>query len=157
MPRSVEARSGRLIVGRLIPGDDLIRGLEQVCEAHGIRYAAVVFAYGSLSRASFKMLDRPPGEERARLVPHNVESRGEFIAGQGLVCRSAQGQRETHLHGCISDEQARVLGGHFVPDENPVYNNMDFLLQEIVGVVLTRAYDPVTDTVEMVLEQDVAG
>jgi hypothetical protein len=44
------------------------------------------------------------------------------------------------------------MGGHFTFGQNPVYNNMDFVLQELVGVRLVRTHDPVTNTVEMQVE-----
>lgn len=148
---SIEATTGRAVIGRLLPGADLIGGLEAVCDEHGLDYASIDFAYGSLSRATFKFLQRPDGG-RAVLVEHAIDDRVEFIAGQGLVCRDAEGRRATHLHGAISDDAGRVLGGHFVPGGNPVYNNLDFKLVELRGVRLVRQHDPETDTVEMRLE-----
>jgi predicted DNA-binding protein with PD1-like motif len=150
---AAEARSGRVIVGRLLPGADLIRGLEAVCKEHGVRYAAVNFAYGSLSRASFKRLTIPKGQSRPVLTPMKLDKRVEFLAGQGLVCDGSDGGRDTHLHGCVSDETGQVVGGHFVPGENPIYNNLDFTLQELIGVRLTRRFDDATQTVEMDVEQ----
>jgi hypothetical protein len=149
---AAQAGVGRIVVGRLHPGADLIGGLEAVCDAHGIRFAAVVSCYGSLSAAGFKYLQLPPDETRPRLVPHRVDERVEFMGGQGLVCETPEGRRETHLHGSISDATGAVTGGHFVPGENPVYNNMDVVLQELLDVRLIREHDPVTDTVEMRVE-----
>jgi len=151
--QAAEARAGRLIVGRLLPGADLIRGLEEVCQEHGVRYAAINFAYGSLARASFKRLAIPTGESRAVLTPLRLEKRVEFLAGQGLVCDNPEGGRDTHLHGCVSDETGQVVGGHFLPEENPVYNNLDFALQELQGVRLLRRFEEATQTVEMEIEQ----
>lgn len=148
-----EAGVGRIVVGRLHPGADLIRGLEAVCDAHGLRFAAVVSCYGSLSAAGFKFLQLPPGEERPRLVDHRVDERVEFMGGQGLVCETPQGERETHLHGSISDATGAVTGGHFVPGENPVYNNVDLVLQELLDVRLIREHDQATNTVEMRVER----
>ena len=155
MPRfeTAEARVGRTIVGRLHPGADLIGGLEAVCDAHGIRFASIVACYGSLAAAGFKFLQVPAGEDRSRLVPHVVDERVEFMAGQGLVCETRDGRRATHLHGSISGVTGTVLGGHFNPGENPVYNNMDIVLQELLGVRLIREHDPETDTVEMRVER----
>jgi predicted DNA-binding protein with PD1-like motif len=150
----VAAGAGRLLVGRLLPGVDLIGGLEQACAAHSVRFAAVVACYGSLSRASFRILQLPPGESRPRLIDHRVDARVEFMGGQGLVCEDGDGRRATHLHGSVSDATGVVSGGHFVAAENPVYNNMDFVLQELVGVRLVREHDPETDTVEMRLFAD---
>jgi predicted DNA-binding protein with PD1-like motif len=143
------AAAGRIVVGRLLPGTDLVRGLEAACDEHGVRFAAVLSCYGSLSAAGFKFLQLPGGAERPTLVGHRVDERVEFMGGQGLVCETPDGGRETHLHGSISDATGAVMGGHFVPQENPVYNNMDFVLQELLDVRLIREHDPVTDTVEM--------
>jgi uncharacterized protein len=146
---AAEARPGRLIVGRLHPGTDMIGGLEAACEQHGVRFAAVVACYGSLSSSGFKFLQVPEGESHPRLMPHAVDKRVEFMGGQGLVCERPDGGRETHLHGSVSDETGAVLGGHFEPGRNPVFNNMDFVLQELLDVELIREQDPVTNTVEM--------
>jgi uncharacterized protein len=143
------AGAGRIVVGRLLPGTDLVGGLEAACDEHGVRFAAVLSCYGSLSAAGFKFLQLPDGAERPTLVGHRVDERVEFMGGQGLVCETPAGGRETHLHGSISDATGTVTGGHFVPDENPVYNNMDFVLQELLDVRPVREHDPVTDTVEM--------
>jgi predicted DNA-binding protein with PD1-like motif len=157
MAERVEARSARgdrIVVGRLLPGTDLIKGLERACDEHGIRFAAVLACYGSLSSAGFKFLQLVPGETRPRLVPHRRDERLEFMGGQGLICETEDGRRETHLHGSVSDATGAVWGGHFMPGDNPVYNNMDFVLQEMRGVRLIREHDPETDTVEMRVEPD---
>jgi uncharacterized protein len=150
---SAEARTGRAIVGRLLPGADLIEGLEAVCDHHSVRFAAVAFAYGSLSSAGFKTLQKPAGRNRPVLTLRHVNSRLEFLGGQGLICRDDGGGRATHLHGCVSDETGQVLGGHFERGLSPVYNNMDFTLTELLDIDLIRRWDEETDTVEMVLWQ----
>jgi uncharacterized protein len=147
------ARGGRIIVGRLHPGADLIGGLEAACDAEGVRFAAVTSCYGSLSSAGFKFLQIPPGESHPRLMDHVMDERVEFMGGQGLICETPDGARATHLHGSVSDATGAVLGGHFVPGRNPVFNNMDFVIQELLDVRLVRAHDPVTDTVEMQVER----
>lgn len=148
-----QAGVGRIIVGRLHPGVDLIAGLEGACDVHGLRFAAVLACYGSLSAAGFKFLQIPPGEEHPRLVPHRVDERVEFMGGQGLVCETPDGSRETHLHGSISDSAGAVTGGHFVAGQNPVFNNMDIVLQELLDVGLIRAHDAETGTIEMRVER----
>jgi predicted DNA-binding protein with PD1-like motif len=141
-----------VIVGRLLPGSDLIGGIEAMCDKHHVAYAAVAFSYGSLSAAGFKFLQVPEAGGRATLMPHSVDKRVEFLAGQGLVCDGENG-RAVHLHGAVSDETGAVTGGHFEKGQNPVYNNMDVTLIELIGVRLTRRWDPETQTVEMEVEQ----
>ncbi len=150
---TVEATTGRIVVGRLLPGADLIGGIEAICDQHKIQYAAVSFAYGSLSSAGFKILNVPSPGQRAVLTPHHVDGRVEFLAGQGLVCDDGEGHRATHLHGAISDETGTVKGGHFEKGQNPIYNNMDVTLVELLGVRLIRRWDETTKTIEMEVEQ----
>jgi uncharacterized protein len=149
---SAASSGGRIVVGRLHPGTDMIEGLEAACDEHGIEFAVVVSCYGSLSGSTFKYLQLRPGEDRPRLTDEVVDKRLEFMGGQGLICVTPEGERATHLHGSISDETGTVKGGHFVIGRNPVFNNMDFVLQELRDVRLVRAHDPVTDTVEMSVE-----
>ncbi|HKC18642.1 MAG TPA: PPC domain-containing DNA-binding protein [Candidatus Dormibacteraeota bacterium] len=149
---TVEARSGRVIVGRLLPGADLIGGIEEICDHHNVRFAAVNFAYGSLAEAGFKFLQIPSPGERAVLTPHSLRKRVEFLAGQGLVCEDPDGRRATHLHGAVSDETGSVTGGHFEKGQNPIYNNLDVTLIELLGVRLVRRFEPETQTVEMEVE-----
>lgn len=149
---SAASTGGRIIVGRLHPGTDLIGGLEAACEEHGVEFAAVLACYGSLSGSTFKYLQLHPGEDKPRLTDEVVDKRLEFMGGQGLICVAPDGDRATHLHGSISDETGAVKGGHFVVGRNRVFNNMDFVLQELRDVRLVRAHDPVTDTVEMTVE-----
>jgi predicted DNA-binding protein with PD1-like motif len=146
------ARSGRIVVGRLLPGTDMVSGLEAACDEHRVRFAAVVSCYGSLSSAGFKFLQLAAGETRPKLVGHRVDERVEFMGGQGLICETPEGTRATHIHGSVSDATGSVQGGHFVIGENPVYNNMDFVLQELLDVRLIREHDPETDTIEMRVE-----
>lgn len=150
---SVTAQSGQTLVGRLRPGADLIHGLEQVCDRHAVRFAAVTCAYGSLTRATFKVLEQPEGDDREVLVPREVEERLEFLGGQGLICEDENGRRATHLHGSIAGQSGAVHGGHFEPGRNPIYNNLDFVIVELHGVKLIRAHDDETDTVEMRVRQ----
>lgn len=142
------ATSGRTLVGRLKPGSDLILGLEAVCDNHDVGFAAIVFAYGSLTRATFKVLQRE-GDGREVLVRQDIDERLEFLGGQGLVCQDLDGRRATHLHGSVAGRSGTVLGGHFEPNHNPIYNNLDFAIVELHDVRLVRAHDAETDTVEM--------
>jgi predicted DNA-binding protein with PD1-like motif len=98
---SARDRNG-VIVGRLFPGADLIGGLESACDDHKLGSAVITFAYGSLSRSTFKTLQIPQGSTRAILMPVEIDERLEFLAGQGFICEDSAGRRDTHLHGCVS-------------------------------------------------------
>lgn len=120
----------------------------------------MTFAYGSLAEAGFKFLQVPSPGARAVLTPHAISKRVEFLAGQGLVCEDPEGSRAIHLHGAVSDETGAVTGGHFEKGQNPIYNNLDVTLIELLGVRLVRRFDAETQTVEMevdVLTESVDG
>jgi uncharacterized protein len=138
-----------MIVGRLLPGTDLLGGLEIVCTDYGVRFAAITFAYGSLDRSAFKTLQPVEGQDRPVLMPIEVDERVEFLGGQGLVCETEEGGRDIHLHGCIADASGRVRGGHFIKGKNVVFNNVDFALMELPSLELIRSFDEQTSTFEM--------
>lgn len=152
---SAEVRYGRVIAGRLLPGTELIGGIEAVCDQHGLRFAAIMSAYGSLARAAFRTLQvKSQSDFRPTLERVDLDKRVEFLAGQGLVCEDGKGFRATHLHGAIADETGALQGGHFEPEGNSIYNNLDFVIVELLGAILLREWDQETSTVEMRLLPD---
>lgn len=147
---SAEVRHGRVIVGRLLPGSELIGGIEAACDEHAVRFASIVSAYGSLAMAAFRTLQlTEQGCSRPTLVRVDLDKRVEFLGGQGLVCEDEHGRRATHLHGAIADESGELRGGHFEADGNVIFNNLDFVIAELLGAVLLREWDEETQTVEM--------
>ncbi len=113
---------GRIAVVRIKPNEDLCRAVAAAALAEGFRCALVRGAVGSLLDAAIgygaeKRLDIPgPGVE--------------ILTLSGEVRPDAAGEVQALLTGTISDSDARVYGGRFLPDANPICITLELVLQE---------------------------
>jgi uncharacterized protein len=143
---SSEARMGRIIVGRILPGSDLVTGIEGICRKHSIRQAIIVGTIGSVVNSHFdwaSTVEERPGT--GHTSSRSIEGAGSLIGGQGLVCRNEDGSElDVHLHCTITDPSGAVYGGHFPKGNVPVLSTIDVSLIEITGVKLIRRPHPIT-------------
>jgi hypothetical protein len=68
----------------------------------------------------------------------------EFIGGQGTICHDEKGKVEIHFHGFFCDK-GHIYGGHFDKPGNIVCTTMEIAIQEVLGVEMTRPFDPEID------------
>ncbi len=143
---SGEATVGRVIIGRIMPGSDLVTGIEGICRKHGVSQAIITGAIGSIVDPHFdyaSTTESRPGT--GNTSAKSLKGAGSLISGQGLVCRDADGvELEVHLHCTITDSDGTVHGGHFPKGTVPVLSTTDMTLIEITGVRLVRRPHPVT-------------
>ncbi|MCP4688376.1 MAG: DNA-binding protein [Desulfobacterales bacterium] len=138
--------NGRTIVGRLLPGTDLIRGVEQICREHDLSRGSVVAGIGSLERAQFTYAI-PDEASRIGIAFHDparVEGPLELLACQGMIGEMAEGGLNIHLHGLMSAPDMRVYGGHFLEDGNPVLVTAEIMIHEIKDVRVIKDMDEET-------------
>jgi len=146
---SVEAHKGRTIAARLMPGTDLVTGIEAVCRAHYLNYGYFASVMGSLQKAKYMIPvpnpDAPLGFKYC--APILKEGPIELICGQGVICQSEKGEIMIHLHahGVTFDQEN--FAGHFSAGSNPVLATVDLVIVEIDGAKLMRRYDPITGLV----------
>ena len=110
---------GRVAVIRLKPNEDLVGGVEAAARARGFRHAVVRTAVGSLVDASLSYGD----------------SGRRTVEGPGIEILTLTGDLrngKADLRGTISDKNANVFGGKFVPGENPICITLELVLQEWV-------------------------
>jgi predicted DNA-binding protein with PD1-like motif len=80
-------RFAKAVPVRLRPGTDVMEGLKQVCEAHGIRQGAILMGIGSLRQLSYQVLTPKPetklgaGYTDPVVVPGPVE----ILSLQGVI------------------------------------------------------------------------
>jgi predicted DNA-binding protein with PD1-like motif len=142
---SSEAKMGRFIVGRILPGSDLVTGIEEICRKHGVRQAMIVGTIGSVVNPHFEWastVEERPGT--GHTSSKSIEGPGSLISGQGLVCQKDDNELDIHLHCAITDPSGAVYGGHFPKGTVPVLSTTDVSLVEITGVKLIRRPHPVT-------------
>lgn len=141
--KAVVSSNNRLIIGRILPGVDLIEGIRDLCEQYGIKYGVITSIIGSLRKAGvIYAID----DEKAPLGikysdPTYFEGPLELLGCQGIIGEDDNGQFQIHLHGLMSDKQLRILGGHFIPDENIVLATAEVAIQAVEGVEFIRRFD----------------
>jgi len=151
---AAQGEIGKVVAARLLPGTDIIEGIEKICEDYGIRYAFVGCSIGSLQKATFMYLvPKPEVKVKAGYsTPFELPGPIEFLGGLGVVCEGVNREKLTHFHGTVSDKLDHVYGGHFVKGQNPVLVTMDLIIVEVKGVKLLRKYDEETELVNFAPE-----
>jgi len=143
----------RLILARILPGKDLIEGLEEVCREAGVRQGTILCGFGSLRKTTL-MWVTPNSEVKlgaAYTEPYMAEGPIEFLSAQGTIVPTGPDEMFTHMHGTVADKNGRVWGGHFVKGGNPVLATVEVVIAEITGMRLTRAHDEEVDLPEIVI------
>jgi len=115
-------RFGRVLVARIRPNEDMVGGVEAVCEKHGIRHALVRSGVGSLVDAALSY----GTAQRRDVVGPGIE----ILSLQGEIRPDAAGRPRAQLTGTISDSEARVYGGGFIAGANPICITLELVLQE---------------------------
>ncbi len=120
-----EGRFGRLAAIRLKPNEDLVEGIEAAAAQAGIACGVVRAAVGSLVDAA---LGYGSGEETGVTT---VEGPGiEILTLAGELRPDETGHPRAFLQGTISDTDAKVYGGIFLPGGNPICITLELVLQE---------------------------
>lgn len=143
---------GKVIIGRLLPGTDVIEGIEKICKDHSIKSAFVCLSIGSLQKATFMLAIAKEGTKLGIGYSEPIEVPGpiEFLSGLGVVCEGkTEEEFETHLHATFSNEKKEVYGGHLVKGKNPTLATIDLSIIEVKGVKLGKKFDEETGFVVM--------
>ena len=144
--QSVSSEKGRKIVGRLLPGTDLIKGIEAMCRRHEVACGTIASVIGTLAEAGIiYAISDESGKIGLRYCdPVRIEGPLELLACQGLVGRSVDGETSIHLHGLMSGPKMTVYGGHFIENGNPVLATAEVLIHETGDVRMVREPDEET-------------
>lgn len=143
---SKETSIKRVITGRIPKGYDLVSGIKEVCEAHGIKNAYIVSLIGSLKTG--RLIYALPDEGQIIGIkysdPVDFEGPLEILSTQGAIGTDNEGNLSVHVHIMISDKYMRVFGGHFIEGGNEILATAEFVIHEIDGVDYKREYDEET-------------
>lgn len=136
---------GKSVATRILPGTDLLTGIETVCRETGIKNASVE-CFGSFEKAGYLYLVPKPSAKIGSGYGDIVRAEGpvEFLNGTGVVCQN-DGACDIHFHATMCDKTGKVFGGHLVKGENPVLTTVDMIINEILDVQMIRKYDEETD------------
>ncbi len=144
--QSAVSEEGRRIVGRLLPGTDLIKGIEKMCHLHNVVNGNVVSVIGSLSEAKivYAVSDETGKIGIRYSAPVSLEGPLELLAAQGVIGRTVDDEIGVHLHGLMSTPEMTVYGGHFLENGNPILATAEILIQESNDVRMIREQDEET-------------
>ena len=134
------------VIIRVLPGSDVIEGIEEVCQNLGIKSGAIISCIGSLQRSSLMFvvpLNNKVGGGYGD--PKVLKSPCELLCGQGTIGQEEGGEITVHLHGVVSDKEGHLHGGHLVKGENPVLITCEVMVAQMEGINIIRAHDPETD------------
>lgn len=120
--KTEEGRLGRMVYGRLAPNEDLVQGLQTLCQAQGVRHALVRVGLGSLVDAC---LTAPSGRQICIEGPAV-----EVLSLFGELRTDADGQCIADLSGVVTDAAGHVTSGRFVPGHNLVFATFEVTLEE---------------------------
>ena len=131
-----EATPGRIWVGRLATGDDLVEEIERVCAEQEVR-AAWVNAIGAVRRAAFAYYEQ---EERRYLELESTDHH-EITSFVGNIS-IRDDQPFLHAHGSFASRSGTAVGGHLLLGCEVFAAEVQ--IREMTGVDLLRTPDEVT-------------
>jgi len=131
-----EASAGRVWVGRLETGDDLVEEIERVCAEHDVR-AAWVSAIGAVKHASFAYYE----QQEHRYLELASSEHHEIIGFVGNI--SIRDDRPfLHAHAAFGSVSGAAVGGHLL--RGCEVFAAEITIREMTGVELIRTPDEVT-------------
>ncbi len=144
--QSVQSKKGKSVIGRLLPGTDLIKGIEKICQENRIDRGTIITVIGSLVHAEigYVIPDKNTRLGVKYVEPVRVEGPLELLSGQGMIGQANDGKLSIHLHGLMSGPDMKVFGGHFVENGNPTLATVEIMTQENPDIQMLREHDEET-------------
>ncbi|MGI4801603.1 MAG: PCC domain-containing protein [Janthinobacterium lividum] len=106
-PLQLGAEAGRCVLGRLRPNEDLVGGIEALCQRHGATRATVLSGIGSTigSLLDGARIDTTPTE---------------FFIRRGTVAPDAAGRARAEIEMVVVDHTGTIIAGSAIRGLNPV-------------------------------------
>jgi predicted DNA-binding protein with PD1-like motif len=131
-----QASEGRVFVGRLATGSDLVEEIQAFCTAEKIK-AAWVSLVGAVTAATFGYYEQTEHRyiEITSQFHHEVSG---FIGNISM----REGTQFLHAHATFAEREGGALGGHLLPGCTVFVAEVQ--IREMTGVDLTRTPDELT-------------
>ena len=126
-------QQGRIFIGSLPQGGDLINSIEEFCKKALIQMATFS-VIGAVSSATIGAYD----QKQQVYVTFKEEAPFEIVSCTGNVSLK-DGKPFIHAHILLVDEQGKTIGGHLF-SETIIYAG-EINLQELTGKPMERTYD----------------
>jgi predicted DNA-binding protein with PD1-like motif len=128
-----EAGAGRIFVGRLPTGSDLVEEIERFCLENQVQ-AAWVSVIGAVSRAAFAYYNQTMLQYKEMASPRHHE-----IIGLVGNVSMREGRPFLHAHASFGDINGEELGGHLLAGCTVWAAEVE--IREFTGVSLVREHD----------------
>ncbi|HET8587944.1 MAG TPA: DUF296 domain-containing protein [Candidatus Limnocylindria bacterium] len=129
----LEARTGRLFVGRLPTGSDLVEEIQSFCLEHSI-LAAWVDAVGAMQHVNYACYE----QTEKRYVELSSDTHTEMASFAGNIS-DRDGKPFLHAHATFADETGETVGGHLLPGCRVWV--AELRITELADVSLVRTFD----------------
>jgi predicted DNA-binding protein with PD1-like motif len=131
-----EASSGRIFIGRLATGSDLVGEIERQCAEQGVR-AAEVTVIGAVRRARYAYYEQD--EQRYRELASETHHEITGFVGNVSV---RDGRPFLHAHATFADADGATVGGHLLRGIEVFA--AEVVIRELPDVSLVRRHDTET-------------
>ena len=128
-----ESSVGRVMVGRLAAGSDLVLEIERIASEHRIA-AAWVSVIGAVSQAAFAYYE----QDDHRYAELGGESHQEIVGFIGNISLR-DGTPFLHAHATFADAQGACVGGHLL--RGTMVFAAEIEIRELLNVDLVRTLD----------------
>jgi uncharacterized protein len=127
-----------MIVSRMIPGDDLKQGLEELVYSDDFKSGIIVCMVGSLNDAVLRLSN---GNKKC------FKGLYEIVSGEGTISNNG-----IHVHIAISNSEGIVYGGHLLKGCKIHTTAEIAIIKSEIG--FKRSYDPTTGYKELEINED---
>lgn len=147
---SEEVAIDRVVLSRLMPGEDLFTSLEKIAQDHGIERGVILSAIGSLKDVVFRNVKLktvlPVGTENTEAI----EETGPFelLSLEGNLFPSESERKPIiHLHVMLGSPSGNVMGGHLF--KAMVFSTTEIVIGRMGGSSVDKAKSDVTGLWEL--------
>jgi len=149
-PFTEEVRIDRVILSRLMPGEDLFTSLKKIAKDHGIERGVILSAIGSLTNVVFVNVRPHTGIPVKAEDMIEIEEAGPFellsLEGNFFPSQEA-GEPVIHLHAILGTSSGAVTGGHLL--KATVFTTAEIILGSLAGSSVYKAKSDMTQRMEL--------
>lgn len=131
-----EYRQGKVIMGRLPKGEDLLTAIEQAARENDIKMGKVELI-GAVERAVIAFYD----QDEYKYKNIEINRPMEIVSTMGNISQK-DGDVKAHIHITLGDADGSTYSGHLA--QGTVIFASEIVVQELQGPQLHRGYDEPT-------------
>ena len=121
LERTASVQIGRVVMGKLRIGVDLLEGIKELAKREGIRTGVILSGLGALKKAVFRNAKFMPPDYKMKdeyRIFLDLEQPMELVSLPGWIATKENGDIEVHAHfsaSLVMEDKVVTLGGHLVP------------------------------------------